>query len=92
MTEMCLKLEKMANFCVWNLNGIHIKFLSNDVCKFIDENEVLIITETHFGVRSKCPQNFLLIARSLPRESFGTIFKNRRLSSWFERFSAISID
>ena len=59
----------MVNFCVWNLNGIHKNFLSNDACKLLDENEVLIITETHLGVKSKGPQHFLLVARSQPRES-----------------------
>ena len=37
--------------------------------KLFDDIEIIVLIETHFGVRSKCPPNYVLIARSKPRES-----------------------
>ena len=82
MTEKCLNLEKNVSICVWNLNGIQNKFLSNDVYKLLDEKEVIIIIETHFGIRSKCPQNFSLVARSQPRES-------KKITGWCSHLQKI---
>ena len=57
------------SICVWNINGVQNKFLSNDAYKLFIDKEILIIVETHFGIRTKCPRNFVLIARSKIRES-----------------------
>ena len=63
--------EFMINFniCVWNINGVHNKFLNDDVTDLIHGNDIIIIVESHFGVRTKCPENHILIARSTPRVS-----------------------
>ena len=45
------------------------KFLSNDSSALFVGKEILVITESHFAIRTKCPDNFILIARSVPRES-----------------------
>ena len=31
-----------------------------------NNRELLIICETHFGIRHKCPENFVLIGKSKP--------------------------
>ena len=51
------------------MNGIKEKFLSNDVKNLVTKSDVLIITETHFGVRHKVPDKFEFVARSKPLPS-----------------------
>ena len=46
------------------MNGIKNKFSSESVLKIFEKFTLLIINETHFGVRSKCPAGLLLIGRS----------------------------
>lgn len=50
--------------CFWNINGVRNKFLSDDTVNLFEQCEILIIVESHFNVRSKCPDNFSLIGRS----------------------------
>ena len=51
------------------MNGVKNKFTNDDVHKFLAEYDVLCISESHFGIRSKCPQDFTLVARSKKVES-----------------------
>ena len=52
--------------CFWNINGVRNKFLSEYSSKLFEQCEILVVVETHFNVRSKCPDNFSLIGRSKP--------------------------
>ena len=45
------------------------KFLSAEVNKVFQGNDILAISETHFNIRSKCPNDFFLIGRSKPLKS-----------------------
>ena len=64
---MCSKevLNHIA-ICSWNINGIKEKFLSNDVKNLFINLDILVISETHFGVRHKTPENFKFVTRSKP--------------------------
>ena len=57
------------NFCFWNLNGVKNKFMSAITNEVIQESDVLIISETHFNKRTKCPNDYILIENSPPTES-----------------------
>ena len=46
------------------MNGIKNKFESKDVEQLIDDKDILVVTESHFGVRHKTPNNFIFIGRS----------------------------
>ena len=49
----------------WNLNGVKNKYLNEEVCNVFRKSDVIIIIpETHFGVRVRCPKDFLFISRS----------------------------
>ena len=48
----------------WNINGVKNKFSSEFVGKLIEDIDILIIQETHFNIRTKCPENFYLVDRS----------------------------
>ena len=48
----------------WNINGVKNKFSSEFVVKLIEEIDILIIQETHFNIRIKCPEKFYLVGRS----------------------------
>ena len=65
-------LNRIA-ICAWNINGIKDKFLSENVCTLFTNKDLLIISETHFGVRHKVPDKFVMVARSKP-----LAFKNLR--------------
>ena len=54
------------NFLHWNINGVENKFSSEFVAKLIEDIDILIINETHFNIRSKCPEKFYLIGKSKP--------------------------
>ena len=51
------------------MNGVQNKFLANDVVTLFSGKDLIIISETHFGIRVKCPEGYILIGRSIPRES-----------------------
>ena len=53
----------------WNINGIKKKFQTTDVQTLFAGYDIVAISETHLNILSKCPENFLLIARSEPIES-----------------------
>ena len=55
--------------CFWNIGGVKNKFMSEITHDVIQDNDVLVICETHFNVRSKCPDNFFLVEKSPPTES-----------------------
>ena len=57
------------NSCFWNLNGVRNKFMSRIANEVIQNSDLFIITETHFNVRTKCPNNFVLLERSPTTES-----------------------
>ena len=57
------------NFCFWNLNGVKNKFMSMITNEVIQVADVLIISETHFNKRTKCPNNYVLVENSPPTES-----------------------
>ena len=57
------------NFCFWNLNGVKNKFMSAITKEVIQDSDVLIINETHFNKRTKCPDNYILVENSPPTES-----------------------
>ena len=65
--------------------------MNENVLLFLSTFDVVCICETHFGVRSKCPENFTLIARSKKIESKAprggvAIFKNNFCSVDMELF------
>ena len=51
------------------MNGIKDKFLSENVCTLFTNKDLLIVSETHFGVRHKVPDKFVMVARSKPLAS-----------------------
>ena len=64
---MCSRefLNKIT-ICSWNINGVKEKFLSSDVTNLFSSHDILIISESHFGVRHKTPKNFEFVTRSKP--------------------------
>ena len=56
--------EKEINILTWNINGIKDKFSNDDVLGIFKDFNLLILGETHLGVRTKCPPGFEMIARS----------------------------
>ena len=46
------------------MNGVKNKFLQDDVRHTIETYDIVIISETHFAVRIKCPEDFMYIGRS----------------------------
>ena len=55
--------------CFWNLNGVRNKFMTNKIKDLLGDKDMLVILETHFNIRSKCPDGFTLIARSMTIDS-----------------------
>ena len=53
----------------WNIRGVKNKFTCIDVLTLLSTIDILIISETHFGARSKSPEGFHLVVRSDPIES-----------------------
>ena len=51
------------------MNGIRRKFQCEEVQALLDGNDIIVITETHLNILSRCPEDFILIARSNPIES-----------------------
>ena len=52
------------NIFSWSINGVKEKFKSIDVTNLFKNEDIVIICETHFGIRTKCPEGFILIGRS----------------------------
>ena len=48
------------------MNGVKEKFKNEEVQTLFSTYDVLIIMETHFKVRHKCPQEFELVGKSVP--------------------------
>ena len=48
----------------WNINGVKNKFLDPDYLRLIPSYDILVISETHFGQRLKCPDGFCCVSRS----------------------------
>ena len=46
------------------MNGVKNKFSNENVLDIFKNFDLLCVSETHFGVRSKCPDGFTLIGRS----------------------------
>ena len=51
---------------VWNINGIKRKFSNSDVVNIFNGYDIVIIDESHFGVRSTWPKGFIFASRSNP--------------------------
>ena len=49
----------------WNMNGVKEKFDNSDVQLIFADYDILVIMETHFKVRHKCPLDFYLAGRSV---------------------------
>ena len=54
------------NLLHWNINGVENKFSSEFVAKLIEDIDILVINESHFNIRSKCPENFYLVGKTKP--------------------------
>ena len=48
------------------MNGVKYKFQSEDVMDTINTCDILVISETHFNIRTRCPDGFFLAGRSKP--------------------------
>ena len=46
------------------MNSVKEKFNNNDVQALFSGYDVLVIMETHFKVRHKCPDDFYLVGKS----------------------------
>ena len=57
-------MHKHFNIIAWNINGIKQKFLNADVLELFKNEDIVIIVESHLGIRSKCPDGFVLTCRS----------------------------
>ncbi len=57
-------MHEQLNIISWNINGIKQKFLNADILHFFGNKDIVIIGESHLGVRSKCPDGFVLACRS----------------------------
>ena len=55
--------KRQIKILTWNLNGVKNKYLNEEVCNVFSKVDVIIIQETHFGVRVRCPKDFLFISR-----------------------------
>ena len=62
-------LVKNVNICCWNINGVQNKYLAQDVIELFDNMDLIVIMETKFNIRTKCPDGFFLVARSRTSET-----------------------
>ena len=46
------------------MNGVKNKFLHDDVMNMFKQYDIIVISETHFSERIKCPANFIHVAHS----------------------------
>ena len=63
------RVTNSFKLCFWNLNGVKNKFMSTITDDVIQSSDIVVITETHFNIRTKCPSNFILLDKSPPTES-----------------------
>ena len=69
------------------MNGIKRKFQSDEVLELLASCDIVTISESHLNVLSKCPKDFLLIARSKPVKSLsprGGIAVYKKITSEFD--------
>ena len=57
------------SLCFWNIHGTKNKYLRKEVLNLFSDKDIIVISETHFGKRSKCPKGFCLVDRSEPIDS-----------------------
>ena len=57
------------NILSWNINGVKQKFSNSEVVDVFRDKDIVVITESHFNVRVKCPDGFIFCGRSKPIES-----------------------
>ena len=69
-SDACVNAFKTFNINMlhWNINGVKNKFSSEFVKKLIADVDILVISETHFNIRIKCPEKFYLIGKSKPKQ------------------------
>ena len=68
MISSC-RLKKTLSLLFWNIHGVRNKFTCNQVLSLLTNIDVLVVSETHFGKRSKSPKGFHLVLRSDPLDS-----------------------
>ena len=51
------------------MRGVRNKFTCDQVLFLLSSNDVLVVSETHFGIRSKSSKGFYLVVRSDPLHS-----------------------
>ena len=62
----CFRLNKTSSLLFWNIRGVKNKFTCLDILTLLSDIDILVISETHFGTRSKSPEGFHLVVRSDP--------------------------
>ena len=55
--------NKLLILC-WNINGVKEKFSNDAVISLFEDYDLVIVMETHFKKRHKCPENFKLVGKS----------------------------
>ena len=81
----------------WNMNGVKEKFKNDEVQSMLSAHDILVVMETHFNVRHKCPDEFSFVGRSA---KFGgdtgrggvAIYAKNQLSLKFRLFEDICPD
>ena len=63
------RLTKTLSLFYWNMRGVRNKFECDQVLNLLTNVDVLVVSETHFGIRSKSPKGFYLVVRSDPLHS-----------------------
>ena len=48
----------------WNINGVRNKFQDEEVLTFLKKFDIVLLNETHFNERIKCPEGFVFEGRS----------------------------
>ena len=80
----------------WNINGVKQKFENVETQYLFKQHDIIIIVETHFVVRHKCPEGFKLIARSTPikgaKRGGVAIYKRPTLDLKFREFKDVCPD
>ena len=57
------------NLLCWNINGVKNKFLSENVKNILIQYDIVVLSETHFNIRMKCPEGFYIVGRSKAAET-----------------------
>ena len=63
MVDNCV-LIKPVNLIYWNINYVKNKFMAKDVRELFQNKDLVIIMETQFNVKTKCPDGVFVVARS----------------------------